>query len=177
MSKNNVRKYVSGSRSAHVSNFGSAVTHCDGRSRNHCNYISRLAECFESVGDDRIDHELSLTCNYSLASVTSKRKYSAAFREHVLQRTSQRKYHKKINLVLVAATMCHYPEVFLLEIHGMVDQTKTGLSKFEERREALDRCEVVKNYIVGVLINGSEFFVVTHRDHWKRTANVTLSIL
>ena len=53
MSKNNARKYVFGSRSGHVSNFGSAVTHCDGRSRNHRNYISRRADCFESVGDDR----------------------------------------------------------------------------------------------------------------------------
>ena len=64
----------------------------------------------------------------------------------------------------------------IIEIDGM-DQHKTELPRFEERPKALDRCEVVKNHIVGVLINGREFFVVTHRDHWKRTANVTLSIL
>ena len=128
MSKNNARKYVFGSRSAHVSNFGSAVTHCDGRSRNHRNYISRRADCFESVRD-RIDHEVSR--NSSLASFTRKRKYSVS--EHVLQRNAQRKYHEKINLVLVATTMRHLPEVILLESHGMDDQTKTGPPRLEER--------------------------------------------
>ena len=62
-----------------------------------------LADCFESAGDDRIEHELSR--NSSLASITRKRKYTAAVSEHVLERNSRQKYHKKIDQNSVASAI------------------------------------------------------------------------
>ena len=62
-----------------------------------------LADCFESARDDRIEHELSR--NSSLASITRKRKYTPAFSEHVLERNSRHKYHKKINQNSVATAI------------------------------------------------------------------------
>ena len=62
-----------------------------------------LADCFKSAGEDRIHHELSR--NSSLASITRKRKYTDVESEHVLQRNSRHKYHKKINQNSVASAM------------------------------------------------------------------------
>ena len=62
-----------------------------------------LADCFESDGDDRIEHELSR--NSSLASITRKRKYTAAVSEHVFERNSRHKYHKKITQNSVASAI------------------------------------------------------------------------
>ena len=62
-----------------------------------------LADCFESAGEDRIHHELSH--NSSLASITRKRKYTAAESEPVLQRNSRHKYQKKTNQNSVASAM------------------------------------------------------------------------
>ena len=64
----------------------------------------------------------------------------------------------------------------IIEIDGM-DQRKTEIPRIADRPKSLDRCEVVKNHVVGVLINGLDFSIVTHFDHWKRGPNLTLSIL
>ena len=132
MSKNNPRKYVSGSRSAHVSNFGSAVTHCDGRSRNHRNYISRRADCFESVGDDR--RITDVKCE--------------VVKNHIVG-------------VLINGSD------FLVVTHRDHRRADCFESVGDDRGITDVKWEVVKNNIVGVLINGSEFLVVTYRDHWK----------
>lgn len=64
----------------------------------------------------------------------------------------------------------------LIEIDGM-DQRKTAVPRIADRPKSLDRCEVVKNHVVGVLINGTDFSIVSHYDHWKRGPNLTISIL
>jgi hypothetical protein len=64
----------------------------------------------------------------------------------------------------------------ILEIDGM-DQRKCENPRIGDRPKELDRCEVVKNHVVGVLVNGTDFSVIAHRDHWKRDPNMTISIL
>lgn len=64
----------------------------------------------------------------------------------------------------------------IAEIDGM-DQSKTNSPRNEENPKSLDRHEVLKNHIVGVLINGTDFSVISHRDHWKRDPNLSVSIL
>jgi hypothetical protein len=64
----------------------------------------------------------------------------------------------------------------IIEIDGM-DQRKTETPRIEERNKALDRCEVIKNHILGIYINGKYFFCISHRDHWKKDPNLTISVL
>ena len=92
--------------------------------------------------------------------------------EHRMQHGEER------SLVWVKREECEKnpSEQCIVEIDGM-DQHKCETPRMEDRNKALDRCEVVKNHVVGVLINGKDFFVVSHRDHWKKDPNLTISIL
>ena len=64
----------------------------------------------------------------------------------------------------------------IIEIDGM-DQRKTESPRIADRPKSLDRCEIVKNHVVGVLANGTRFSIVCHQDHWSRGPNLTISIL
>ena len=92
--------------------------------------------------------------------------------EHRLQHGNERKH------LWTKREICQQNpgQACIIEIDGM-DQRKTELPRVADRSKALDRCEVVKNHVVGVLVNGCSFSVVTHNDHWKRGANLTLSVL
>jgi hypothetical protein len=67
-------------------------------------------------------------------------------------------------------------EAIIIEIDGM-DQRKTELPRIADRPKALDRCEVIKNHIIGVLVNGEDFSAISHREHWRRDPNMTVLIL
>jgi hypothetical protein len=63
----------------------------------------------------------------------------------------------------------------ILEMDGM-DQQKTYLPRLLVVPKSLDKCEVMKNHLVGVLVNGKQYSVIHHQDHWLRDPNLTLSI-
>jgi len=92
--------------------------------------------------------------------------------EHRVQHGDERKYlwGKRTECQRDPKRQC------LIEIDGM-DQRKTETPRMEDRNKALDRCEVVKNHVVGVYINGKDFFCISHFDHWKKDPNLTISIL
>ena len=91
--------------------------------------------------------------------------------EHRLQHGAERCYlwDKREECVQFPKRQC------IIEIDGM-DQRKTEVPRIGDRPKSLDRCEVLKNHVIGLLINGEDFSIVSHREHWAKDPNLTLSV-
>jgi hypothetical protein len=69
------------------------------------------------------------------------------------------------------------PKLFgLIEVDGM-DQRKTEVPRMEDEPKDLSSAMRVKNHVYGILINGEQFSIIHHMEHWACDPNMTVSIL